>query len=120
MNPFYPTRVLITFLVVTLSSIAAADDPVASDILGKSDEIRFPSQGFQVDIDITSTTPGETAEQRKYRILSKGNDNTVVMILEPASERGQIMLMKGRDLWVFMPALKKITGVRSGKVILIN
>ena len=24
-------------------------------------------------------------------------------ILEPASERGQIMLMKGRDLWVFMP-----------------
>ncbi len=25
------------------------------------------------------------------------------MILEPASERGQIMLMKGRDLWVFMP-----------------
>ena len=25
------------------------------------------------------------------------------MVTEPASERGQIMLMKGRDLWVFMP-----------------
>ena len=25
------------------------------------------------------------------------------MVSEPASERGQIMLMKGRDLWVFLP-----------------
>ena len=104
MNSFFRARVLITLLAVTLSSVAAAaEDPVARGILEKSDEIRFPSQGFQVDVDITSTTPGEAAEQRKYRILSKGNDNTVVMILEPASERGQIMLMKGRDLWVFMP-----------------
>jgi hypothetical protein len=44
-----------------------------------------------------------TTEVRKYRVLSKGNSNSVVMVTEPASERGQIMLMKGRDLWVFMP-----------------
>ena len=25
------------------------------------------------------------------------------MVTEPASERGQIILMKGRDLWIFMP-----------------
>jgi outer membrane lipoprotein-sorting protein len=79
------------------------EDPVARAILEKADEIRFPREGFQVDVDITSTAPGEEPDKRRYRILSKGNDNTVVMILEPASERGQIMLMKGRDLWVFMP-----------------
>jgi outer membrane lipoprotein-sorting protein len=79
------------------------EDSLARSILEKADEIRFPSEGFQVDIDITSTSPDEDADRRKYRILSKGNDNTVVMILEPASERGQIMLMKGRDLWVFIP-----------------
>lgn len=79
------------------------EDPLARSILEKSDEIRFPSDGFQVDIDITSTAPEEDADRRKYRVLTKGNDNTVVMILEPASERGQIMLMKGRDLWIFMP-----------------
>jgi outer membrane lipoprotein-sorting protein len=78
-------------------------DAVARNILEKADEIRFPSEGFQVDINITSTTPEQNAEARKYRVLSKGNENTVVMILEPASERGQIMLMKGRDLWIFMP-----------------
>ena len=104
-----PFRLLLAFLTLILAGIATAaetpvaEDPVARSILEKSDEIRFPSQGFQVDVDIASAMPDEATEKRKYRILSKGNDNTVVMILEPASERGQIMLMKGHDLWVFMP-----------------
>ena len=80
-----------------------AEDAQARSILEKADEIRFPAEGFQVDVAITSTTPGQESEARKYRVLSKGNENTVVMILEPAAERGQIMLMKGRDLWIFMP-----------------
>ena len=29
------------------------------------------------------------------------------MITEPASERGQIMLMKSRDLWIFLPAVSQ-------------
>lgn len=81
----------------------AEEDTLARSILEKADEIRFPAEGFQVDIDIVSTTPDNEPDKRKYRVLSKGNENTVVMILEPASDRGQIMLMKGRDLWVFMP-----------------
>ena len=44
---------------------------------------------------------------RKYRVLSKGNTNSVVMITEPASERGQILLMKDRDLWIFMPEVSQ-------------
>lgn len=82
---------------------SASDDTLARSILEKSDEIRFPVDGFQVDVNITSSSPWQDTETRKYRVLSKGNENTVVMILEPASERGQIMLMKGRDLWIFMP-----------------
>lgn len=78
-------------------------DSLARNILVRADEIRFPSEGFQVDVFIESTASDEYVEKRKYRVLSKGNENTVVMILEPASERGQIMLMKDRDLWVFMP-----------------
>jgi len=80
-----------------------ADEAMARTIVEKADLIRFPAEGFQVDVNITSTQSGDTMESRKYRILSKGNSNTVVMVTEPAAERGQIMLMKGRDLWVFMP-----------------
>jgi outer membrane lipoprotein-sorting protein len=86
-----------------VAEAAPDEDTAARDILDRSDEIRFPREGFQVDIDITSTSSEQDPEKRKYRVLSKGNENTVVMILEPASERGQIMLMKGRDLWIFLP-----------------
>ncbi len=85
------------------SPAAQPDNPEARAIVEKADLVRFPAEGFQVDISITSTQSGQNAELRKYRVLSKGNSNTVVMVTEPASERGQIILMKGRDLWVFMP-----------------
>lgn len=83
------------------------DDTLVKSIVEKADQVRLPAEGFQVDISITSTQPDEAPELRKYRVLSKGNENTVVMVTEPASERGQIILMKGRDLWVFMPEVSQ-------------
>jgi outer membrane lipoprotein-sorting protein len=85
------------------TALVPAEDAAARDIVEKADLVRFPGEGFQVDISVTTTQAGQSPELRKYRVLSKGNSNTVVMVTEPASERGQIILMKGRDLWVFMP-----------------
>lgn len=85
----------------------AADDAYARSIVEKADQVRFPAEGFQVDIVINTQHTDKQAEARKYRILSKGNENTVVMVTEPAAERGQIILMKGRDLWVFMPEVSQ-------------
>lgn len=79
------------------------DEEYARSIVEKADQIRFPAEGFQVDVSIATAQADRVSETRKYRVLSKGKDNTVVMVTEPASDRGQIMLMKGRDLWVFMP-----------------
>lgn len=100
----------IAFAAVSFSGLAAespdgvpAEDEAARSILEKADQIRFPKDSFVVDIDIVSKVNGTSEESRKYRVLSRGNENTVVQILEPASERGQTMLMKGRDLWVFLP-----------------
>jgi len=82
---------------------AVAADPVARSIVEKADQVRFPTDPFQVDVDISTTRPGQAVETRKYRVMSKGNENTIVLTIEPASDRGQSMLMKGRDLWVYMP-----------------
>lgn len=82
---------------------ASGDDAEARMIVEKADQVRFPADGFQVDVTITTIDSDQGADVRKYRVLSKGNTNSVVMVTEPASERGQILLMKGRDLWVFMP-----------------
>ena len=89
------------------ASTAPVDDSYARSIVEKADLVRFPSEGFQVDIVINTSQPDKQVEMRKYRVLQKGNENTVVMVTEPASERGQIILMKGRDLWVFMPEVSQ-------------
>jgi hypothetical protein len=87
----------------SLDTAPPVEDARARKIVEDADRIRFPAEGFQVDIAIVTTGEGKMPEERKYRVLSKGNDNTVVMITEPADERGQILLMKARDLWVFLP-----------------
>ena len=83
------------------------DDTLAISIVQKADLVRFPAEGFEVTITINTTVPSGPSDPRKYRVLSKGNENTVIMTTEPASERGQIMLMKGRDLWLFLPAVSQ-------------
>lgn len=105
-------RILLAAVALSVSSSpSCANDPPpvrsdelhAASIVEKADQVRFPQEGFQVEIAITTSRQGEDSEYRKFRVLSKGNDNTVVMTTEPASERGQILLMKGRDLWLFLP-----------------
>jgi len=90
---------------VTYSPSARADETAdqAKQIVEKTDRIRFPRESFQVDVTINSTEADGHTEQRKYRILSRGTEDTLVMTTEPPSERGRIMLLKGRDLWAFMP-----------------
>jgi len=81
--------------------------PNAQEIVRRADEARFPQEGFEVLVNIRTMENGRTKEERLYKILSKGNSNTIVMTLEPASERGQILLMRGRDLWMFLPRVSQ-------------
>ncbi|WP_153108816.1 outer membrane lipoprotein-sorting protein [Propionivibrio limicola] len=106
-------KLLCASLMILPTCAAYAADPVLPSatsstidvraIVEKADLVRFPAESFQVDVAITTTHSGNAAEERKYRVLSKGNANTIVMVTEPAAERGQIILMKERDLWIFMP-----------------
>lgn len=82
-------------------------DEAARSLVAKADEIRLPQEGFQVDVTVKSTTDGQPTDDRKYRVLSKGNEDSIVLTMEPASERGQALLMKGRDLWIFMPSISQ-------------
>jgi len=86
---------------------AVRAEPGPEEIVRRADAIRFPVQGFQADVRITTTATGRDPDVREYRILSKGNDNTLVMTMAPAAERGHILLMKGRDLWGFVPRVSQ-------------
>lgn len=107
-----PLRTLSLCLLSTaalLSSPAArgAEDADFKNAVETSDQIRFPREGFQVDVAIVSSASGKEGETRKYRILSKGNENTIVITTEPAADKGQVLLMKNRDLWIFMPDISQ-------------
>lgn len=86
---------------------ASQGDDDARKLVAQADAIRFPRESFQTDINITNFSEGQAGDVRKYRILSRGNEDTIVLTLEPASERGQALLMRGRDLWVFMPSVSQ-------------
>ncbi len=82
-----------------------ADEALA--LVARADAIRFPRESFQTEITVRNLSKGQQTDERKFRILSRGNENTIVLTTEPASERGQALLMRGRDLWVFMPSVSQ-------------
>jgi hypothetical protein len=79
----------------------------AEEILRRSDDVRIPQVGFEVVVRIRSSDEARATEERLYKVLSKGNENTIVMTVEPPAERGQILLMRGRDLWIFLPRVSQ-------------
>jgi outer membrane lipoprotein-sorting protein len=81
--------------------------PSAEEILRRADEARFPQEGFEVAVRARTVEQGRTTEERAFKVLSKGNENTLVLTTEPAAERGQILLMKGRDLWLYLPKVSQ-------------
>jgi len=85
----------------------ASDDELAKAIVEKADRVRFPVEPFEAMVTITSIDASGPTDPRRYRVLAKGQDNTIVMTTEPASERGQVLLMKGRDLWIFLPTVSQ-------------
>lgn len=107
---FIQASIMAATVAVGLSLQAPAyadDDAEARQIVERADRIRFPRESFQVDVTINSIDGEGRSEARKYRVLSKGNEDTLVMTTEPPTERGRIMLLKGRDLWAFMPSVSQ-------------
>nr|AEQ20483.1 hypothetical protein [uncultured bacterium CSL142] len=86
---------------------APAADAEAESILEKAERIRFPADGFEVQVSVSTTNQGEATDARKFRVLSKGTNKTVALLTEPASDRGQILLMNGRDFWVYLPSVSQ-------------
>jgi hypothetical protein len=86
---------------------ADAADITAEEIVERADHIRFPAEGFQVDIRITTTSTGDDPEVKEYRILSKGNERTLLQTTAPVIDRGTILLMRDHDLWIFLPNISQ-------------
>jgi outer membrane lipoprotein-sorting protein len=101
------SRFIIAMLAAAACGAVAQPAPSADEILRRADEMRFPQEGFEVALRVRTSEDGRMLEDRSYKVLSKGNENTLVLTLEPAAERGQVLLMKGRDLWLYLPRVSQ-------------
>ena len=93
-------------LVLLWCGVALAQ-PAPEEILRRADEMRLPQEGFEVAVRVRTLEDGRVSDERSYSLLSKGNENTLVLTVEPAAERGQVLLMKGRDLWLYLPRVSQ-------------
>ena len=97
--------VSLLFISWLAAAPAAALEP--QDVVAAADAIRFPSEAFQISVSVTSTTASGSPEFHEYQVLQSGHDKSVVRTLKPASEAGQVMLLRGADLWVFLPEVSQ-------------
>ena len=93
-------------LVMSVASLAAPGLD-AQKIVERADDIRFPRKSFQVAVKVTTTSDGKVSEVHEYQVLQKGRDSTVVRTTAPATEKGHVMLLKGPDLWLFLPSVSQ-------------
>lgn len=98
---------LVTLNFCGVARVAEGAGSSAATIVEKADRIRFPKDGFQVDIKVDTTSKSGGISQHGYRILSKGNDRTLVLTTAPVSDKGQMLLMRDKDLWVFLPSVSQ-------------
>jgi hypothetical protein len=89
------------------STTASKTALTPKQIVEMADRIRFPAEGFQVNVKITTTRPDSKPEVKKYLVLSKGNDRTLLMTTFPVIDKGNILLMRDLDLWAFLPRLSQ-------------
>lgn len=94
---------LFGFILTVAAPQIMAAEATPEQILEQADRARFPAEDFQVDVSVTNSAPGKETDLHQYQIMSKGNTRTLVVTVAPPAERGQVLLMKERDLWVYMP-----------------
>jgi outer membrane lipoprotein-sorting protein len=107
-------RHAVTALLLAVSAQAAPqtapqEEPAvdAEALLAEADAIRFPRESFETQLRVVNYSGDSAGIAREYRVMSRGNDYTVVLTEEPASERGQALLMRERNLWIFMPSVSQ-------------
>jgi outer membrane lipoprotein-sorting protein len=100
------TAAAITLLAVALRALPAAATPTIDEILKKYDALMGPRHMDGVS-SMMAHRDDDTERTYKMRYLKDGDDNFRLWFKEPASVRGQEILRRGDNNWIYMPNLKR-------------
>lgn len=95
------------FVSVTLiGSVVFAAKDLAQDLVKKADAHRGLQRSFSSRVRVIVNDGGEKSEQ-VYQVRVKDFDTSLVEQIEPVRAQGRKLLMKGLDMWLFTPQVKK-------------
>ncbi len=101
-------RNLITALVFILFSCSGivARDPVAKEIIRKADE-KSRGKSSQGTMTLTIVRP-DWKRSLTFKAWSKGREYSLIYIMTPAKEKGQVFLKRGKEMWNWIPAIERL------------
>jgi outer membrane lipoprotein-sorting protein len=76
------------------------------EILKKVDSLRNPLASFQLDVDLVSYRNQES-EAWKMRVFGQGTEKSLVEFVDPASQKGQYLLMLNDAMWIYLPGTSR-------------
>jgi outer membrane lipoprotein-sorting protein len=104
---------VMSFLVI-ITAVSTAYNAQSSDtarealhgetIVRRVDAIRIPRGDFSVDVTLESLTGSSEKQHFGYKVRMNSNRDALVQTTSPASEKGQTMLMRGQDFWLYLPS----------------
>lgn len=104
-------KVALVLIVMAATPIAGAqpEDPVAQELLKKSDRARNSGHAFRFTNTLTEYRTDRAGYVARFRILSKtdlssGQYRNLVTYVAPPEDAGKKLLMNGNVMWYFDPA----------------
>ena len=99
-----PVCLIAVAILISTSASKAAD--AASELVKKADSHRGLQGSFSVDVKTIFKDKTETSEQG-YRVDIRDSETSLVKQTLPVRAAGRKLLMKGLDMWLFTPQVKK-------------
>lgn len=98
-------------LVLLLFTASPAWAQTAQEVLAAADAVRNPDRPFAFTNVLTEFRSGKPAESMVLKIHAKaaatgGQYNSLVQFVEPARDRGKVMLRNGNVQWFYDPSSK--------------
>jgi outer membrane lipoprotein-sorting protein len=111
MNQFFLILGLLSLSVGALASspqgahIAEAKTLAPAEILKRADDVRNPGDSYLMKVEVVSGS--DQSQHSQFEVSVQGNDKTLIKTLEPSRDRGRNMLMRGEEMWAFIPNLNR-------------
>lgn len=98
-------------VLIAAQNAFAAKELTPDEIVEKADEGRMPFPEMSFLAIAKDFEKGKLAHETRYQVLNKGREASLVTTIFPERQKDRKLLMKGNDLWLYTPDIKRAARV---------